>query len=547
MIVVVRRLVHPAEPVAWSYQALTLCLIVACTAGRAALGYRPRDDSRDLNWPPIAISSAIIAAAVLPYLHSLSVGFLSDDYGLAASAREAKGILDAVRSTAFVAFYRPFVSLVWWLGDRLLHGAPLGYHILALVAHAGNALLVYALGRKLIGSSYGALMAALLFAVHPLHVEPISWPAASSDLLCAGFSLLSLLAIHTYATAQPGRGRALLLIAALSAFALALMSKEAAFALPGVAILMLVQARSRTVRTAVIPVAGYVVVLLAYLVLRSHMLGGFGGYRLPITFLNTVFPSNPMLLIGDFVFPIHATLLSALRWQVWWLIVLAMAGGALWWITGLDRIPAGRLWLWVGFVFIMAIPSWTFRSQPSASFEWSRFAYLPTIGLAWLFGDLCAGRGLGWRRSGAVALGVIAGCTALTVWYILPWSEAGQQARQAVAAGLDAIRTLGQPDHPPTLFVCALPEANKGAPVFANCYPQAIDLAMGKHMPIRDVSTALGAIHPDVMAAWKLQPGEYLLAFRAGPGAMRVVRSGDTTSRRAQPAEGMSYDRGRQP
>ena len=566
VIVVARRLVNPADPVAWSYQALTLCLVVAAIAGRSLVGRGSLRiaATRDLTWPPAAIWSAIILAAILPYLQSLTVGFMSDDFGLAASAREARSALDAMRSTAFVTFYRPFVLLVWWLADRLWHGAPLGFHLLAVLLHAANSLLVYAIGRRLIGSNYGGLAAALLFAVHPLHVEPVSWPAAASDLLCAAFSLLSLLAVHAYAQAGPGRSRPLLLAGALAAFVVALLSKEVALALPGAVVLMLAVREGGVdvgagvgsgfvkpaapdrpeplpdrpwrlrISSEVVTLGGaYAAVLAAYIGWRAHVLGGLGGYALPRTFWNTIFPSNPLLLMGDFLFPIHVTLLAGLRWWAWWLVALAMALGVFWWLAGLDRVPARRLWLWVGFVFVLAIPSWTFRWQPSASLEWSRFAYLPTIGLAWLFGDLCAGRGMGWRRSGAAVLCTIVGCVALTVWYIVPWRQAGAEARQALSAGVALIHELGAAEEPPTLFVRGLPEAYQGAPVFANCYPQAIDLAMGQYIPVRVVAATRGAVHPDVMAAWRLQPGEYLVAFDADAGRMRIVRSGRPTKGQA--------------
>ena len=58
-----------------------------------------------------------------------------------------------------------------------------------------------------------------------------------------------------------------------------------------------------------------------------------------------------------------------------------------------------RSGMWPLLVEISAIvhpvPTWLFLWRQSAATEWSRFAYLPTIGAAWLFGDLCAARG--WR------------------------------------------------------------------------------------------------------------------------------------------------------
>jgi hypothetical protein len=462
---------------------------------------------------------------------------VSDDFGLAMIARESRSASEAMRSTGLIGFYRPVTMLVWWLGDRLWHGAPAGYHLLAIALHAANSLLVYALGRRLIGSSYGALAGALLFAVHPLHVEPLCWPAAISDLLCAGFSLASLLALLICQTSAARGGRAFALSGALISFALALLSKEVALALPGVVVMVGLLGGQASRRSVAISGASYLVVLAAYLGWRMHVLGGLGGYALPLSFWNTVFPSGPLLLMGDFLFPTHTTLLARIGPIGWWLVLVAMAAVVLWLLTGLDRVPARRLWLWVGFVFVLAVPSWTFRWQPSASFEWTRFAYLPTVGLAWLFGDVCAGRGIGWRRSGAVVASVIIGLGAMTVWYVTPWTQAGRLAGRAVSAGVRFMREYGGAEIPRGLYVQNLPQAYQGAPVLANCYPQAVSLALGVPAPVRVVTDQprSGGVHPDVMPFWKLKPGEYLVSFEANTGAMRIVRSGGAAGRRASP------------
>ena len=127
-----------------------------------------------------------------------------------------------------------------------------------------------------------------------------------------------------------------------------------------------------------------------------------------------------------------------------------------------------------------------------------------------------------------VPLCVIVGCAALTLWYVSPWRQAGRLAEEAVSAGVAATNELGSPGKPSTLFVRGLPEAYCGAPVFANCYPQAIGLATGGSVAVRVVAAASrGAIHPDVMELWKLQPGEYLVAFDAEHHRMRVIRHGN--------------------
>jgi len=526
-------LLDPAEPAAWSYQVLMLTLLLAAIVGRALLGYCPPKPLPDLGaWRTPLIWPLLFLAAILPFLGSLTVGFVSDDFGLAWAARQARSPLAAMSSQALLAFYRPLTLLLWWLGDRLWHGAPYGYHALALLLHGLNSLLVYALGFRLLGSRYGSLAAALLFAVHPLHVEPVTWPAASSDVLCVTSGLLSLLLLECYLGAASGRLSRYLLPGALAAFMLALLTKEAALPLPGVVILRLALDTQAQKRRSLWRVgAAYSAVLALYLAFRFRVLGGVGGYEMPLTVWNTIFPSAPLLMIADFSFPLNRTLFLELAspW-IWRGTVVLMAAVVLWWLTGLDRVPARRLWLWIGFVFLMAAPTWLVRSQLSVTLESSRFSYFPTIGLFLLAGDLCAGRGADWRQSSGLAAAIIA-ATILTVWYITPWHQAGRMASDAVDAGQALIEQLTTTEGEPSLYVSDLPEAYHGAPILANCYPQALNMACGHPLPVRVISARprSGAVHPEVMAASVLGPREFAASYSPHSRKFTLLRSGAAT------------------
>lgn len=532
VIVYIRSTVEPAQDIAWSYQVLTLCLVAAAMAGRALTGFRSHQATSD---EPAGLARwawlLVLLAASLPYLLTLRIGLLSDDYGLLAAARGSAGALQAMRSDAFVAFYRPLTLFVWWLGDRLWAGAPSGYHALSVGLHTLNALLVYRLGRRLIPTAYGALAAALLFALHPMHVETVTWLAASSDLFCTAFSLSSLLLLEHYLCLPSKAGRPAFLLGALLSFLLALLSKEAAFALPGFVVLRLALLNGTHPARRSLGIGGaYALVFVGYGVSRFLTLGEIGGYAMPLSFWNTYFPSAPLLMLGDFLFPVNRTLFSAELhpWTLWAAVGL-MAAGALWWVRGLQHAPGRRLWLWLGFVFLMSVPTWLFLWRQSAATEWSRFAYLPTIGAAWLFGDLCAARG--WRRSAPTAAAILAVAAALTIWYITPWRQAGRISSQVVAAGAKLVDRLSDDGEPPVLYVTDLPAAWRGAQVLAYSYPQALNLACGRPVPVRMVTSRPGAggIHPDAMAAWKLKPGEHLISYDARARVMRIVRSGEAT------------------
>ncbi len=67
------------------------------------------------------------------------------------------------------------------------------FHAVNLILHIGNAVLVLFILRRLLDHRGAALLGALLFAVHPIVVEPVAWVSARKELLCAFFVFLSFL------------------------------------------------------------------------------------------------------------------------------------------------------------------------------------------------------------------------------------------------------------------------------------------------------------------------------------------------------------------
>ncbi len=103
---------------------------------------------------------------------------------------------------------------------------PGGHHFTSLLLHGGTAWLVYLFGRELTASRVAALVAALLFAIHPLRVESVAWVSERKDVLSGLLFFGSLLLVL-----RNHRGMALLV------FLAAMMAKPSTVILPVVAIL----------------------------------------------------------------------------------------------------------------------------------------------------------------------------------------------------------------------------------------------------------------------------------------------------------------------
>jgi len=524
--------VERTGPTGWSLPLLVLCVLLAAAVGRALLGPGSVGDDQEATRParltPL-IWPVLLAAAFLPNLPALRVGFLADDFGLLRAAQLAAGPLDVARMLPLKIFYRPVSLLVWWLGLHLWNGAPLGYHLVGLLLHTANTSLLYLLARRYTGSAYGGLMAALLFALHPFHLEPTLWPAAQPDLLCTAFCLSSLWCVDCHLAAAGRLRSALAFAGALLAFLLALWSKETAAALPALILLRFALVPRDQRRARALPiVAAYAPALVAYFVVRHLMLAEhwLGDYRTQLAWWHLLFPSTPLLLTGQLFFPVHRDLLTSLFPPYLLAAAIAlMALALLWWIRSLELVSWRRLVLYAGYLFMPVLPVWTAGLTLGADMENTRYGYLPSVGLALLFGHICARQRGPSRRSVLAGVLMILFAAALSAWYVAPWKQAARLRDEVLAAGVQLVTQL--PDSPPptTVFFQSVPSSHLGAPMFVEgCYAKALSPLLPRPLPVEDIPSTPEAL--DLMSASDLLPGEYLVSWDAESQTMVIERSG---------------------
>ena len=134
------------------------------------------------------------------------------------------------RGISFAEDYRPVEMLSYSLDHAFWRTRPAGFHLTNLLVHVFNCAALVTLAWLLFENAHAAALAGLLFAVHPMHSEPVVWIQNRSELLAAAFSLACMCAFLRWA--RDTRGGAGLYACALAAFALALLSKENAAILP---------------------------------------------------------------------------------------------------------------------------------------------------------------------------------------------------------------------------------------------------------------------------------------------------------------------------
>jgi tetratricopeptide (TPR) repeat protein len=125
--------------------------------------------------------------------------------------------------------------LNFWLDYHFWKLNPLPYHLENLIFHLINTALVYYLVKRLCKKDIVAGITALLFAIHPMHVESVAWIAERKDVLYTFFFLLSLISYERYIN---GSKKILWFTLAFLCFFLSWHSKISAASLPFILIIL---------------------------------------------------------------------------------------------------------------------------------------------------------------------------------------------------------------------------------------------------------------------------------------------------------------------
>ena len=137
-------------------------------------------------------------------------------------------------TTGYFSYWHPLTWLSHML-DWQLFGSKAGdHHLTSLVFHIANTLLLFIVLRQMTHRFWPSAFVAVLFALHPLHVESVAWVAERKDVLSTFFWMLTMWAYLRYVK-HPGVARYLL---TLLAFALGLMAKPMLVTIPFVLLLL---------------------------------------------------------------------------------------------------------------------------------------------------------------------------------------------------------------------------------------------------------------------------------------------------------------------
>ena len=283
--------------------------------------------------------------------------------------------------------YRPLTYFTFWLEYQLWGYDPRGYHVVNVLLHAANGVLLWRILARL--AVPGAWLIAAVFAVHPLHVESVAWAIERKDVLSHLFYLGCLLAWLPFLedSGSEGTWRRYGLVLAL--FVLGLLAKNMVVTLPAVLVVLHWWRRGSLGRRDALLIAPLFAITIAFIALdmwtvvqATPLNFGFSAVERTLMAALAVW-----LYVGQLVWPLDLPVIYP-RWNVdaadataWLALVAAVALVALLWLLRgrIGRGPlAGAL---VYAVMLSPTLGYVDHTYMLFSFVADRYQYLACVGV----------------------------------------------------------------------------------------------------------------------------------------------------------------------
>lgn len=235
-------------------------------------------------WWPFVIMGLLVA---LVYIPTFSGGFMLDDHALIKNNPYIKephslisyfgqedGIVQSEnRPDEHTGYYRPLANLTYRLDYKLWGMKPQGFRATNFVLHVLTSFLLYSFILFLAHDRQTAFWASLLYAVHPVNTEAVSWVSGRNNILVTLFFLSSL---YFYIKRWEGAGR-LSFMASVLFCVLAILSKEfGLLILPCIFLYhRFLTKRKGRVRDEIISYLPFLLLGIGYFVLRKMVTGGW--------------------------------------------------------------------------------------------------------------------------------------------------------------------------------------------------------------------------------------------------------------------------------
>jgi tetratricopeptide (TPR) repeat protein len=353
----------------------------------------------------------IVLLTLLAYIPAMRGGYIWDDNAHItdnAALRSSDGLAKIWFDPKVLPQYYPLVHTTFWVEYHVWQLHPFGYHLVNVLLHAFNAILLLLVLRYL--RVPGAWLAAAFFALHPVHVESVAWITERKNVLSGFFYLSSALAYFRFAnvtgdladtslssdidpltSTKDGRSWGLYAFS-LFLFVCALLSKTVTCSLPAAILLVLWWKQARIYWRDILTLIPYFVVGalfgLTTVWLEKYQVGAYGE-EWALSFLDRCLVAGRALWFyaGKLLWPHNLTFIYP-RWLidagVWWQYLFPAAALAVISIVWVIRRRMGKgPFVAVAFFAGTLLPALGFFDVYPMRFSFvaDHFQYLASIGL----------------------------------------------------------------------------------------------------------------------------------------------------------------------
>lgn len=403
-----------------------------------------RELERALPWFLVLVTLAVfLPAAGYGFINHDDGGYIFQNRSI-ADGLTADAVTDAFTKT-FVGSWFPLSIVSHALDVQLFGLNATGHHVVSILLHALSTLLLFNVLKGATGRVWPSAAAALLFAVHPLHVEPVVWVSSRKDVLSTFFLIATLWAHARYAQ-TPALRRYL---AALALFTAGMLAKSTIVTLPLALVLFDYWplgriASRRDVGRRLVEKLPMLAIGLAIVFINAWMIAGDvadADYRpLSIRLMNAVTAGGAYLWMT--VFPAGLTPYYPYPYH-WGLgvfaasaaVLAALAAAAVLTVKSRPYLFTGLFWFAGTLVPVLGVV------QYSDHLIADHYTYVPHIGLfiamAWLAADVLSKLDPAPARAvvAGFLVGVVGAWLAVTLLQVQLWSKPSRLYERSVAKG----------------------------------------------------------------------------------------------------------------
>ncbi len=336
----------------------------------------------------------LVVLVFIFYLPALRNGYIWDDDAVTQNQllKTASGLWKIWTEPSILpgSHYWPLVHTTFWMEYHLWGLSPLGFHLVNVLLHCLNTLLLFFILRRL--SIPGSWLAAAIFGLHPIHVESVSWVVEQKDMLSGLFYFLSF---YTYMQFDKSRNWSTYILT-LVLFICALLSKSMTLSLP-FALLLWKWWKDDLKIKDLPPLLLFIIIAIGFAAFNAIY---YQQYHMEksLTFLERFLIAGRAFwfYIGKLILPINQMAIYPL-WEIHadnlWQYLYPLTAGAVLLILWIFRKQFGKGPL-VAFLYftitvgpVLGFVNTGFMDE---SYVTDHFLYLPCIGLMVLFAAILA-------------------------------------------------------------------------------------------------------------------------------------------------------------